>query len=260
MEARVIEAEHLAEVAGVVRRRVVRRNLAVEVGDPVDQCRHLGQPCDQIHHVLVRMVPVGGLVRTLGVLPGEDGIGLQRQDGRRQLRHRVHPLGEGADHRLDVSRQLRARVELGGQRICLRLGRHLTGQQQPEEALGSGLVALLPRVAGQRLLELRDGEAAEADALLGIEQRRLPQHGLDAACAADQLVDGDLVHDLLSVILLQGLQCRLLLRHQLDQALLQPLCTPAAERSSSAAGGGWLSVSLRHGSLAVLRRGCSVPR
>ena len=98
----------------------------------VDEGGDLGEARDQVHHVLVRVVPVQGLVGALGVLGREDRLRLHREDGTRELGHRVHALGEGADHVLDVGRQLGARVQLGGEGVGLRLGGHLAGHQKPE--------------------------------------------------------------------------------------------------------------------------------
>mmetsp|Transcript_942 Transcript_942/g.2557 ORF Transcript_942/g.2557 Transcript_942/m.2557 type:complete len:294 (+) Transcript_942:566-1447(+) len=131
VEAGVIEPEHLAEVARVIERRVVRRDNAVKVRLAVDDRAHLGQAREQIEHVLVRVLPVQRLVRALRILLREDGLSLQREDRRRQLRHRVHAFRECPDHRLNVGWQLGARVEVGGERSGLILGGNLAGQQEP---------------------------------------------------------------------------------------------------------------------------------
>jgi hypothetical protein len=64
--------------------------------------------------------------------------------------------------------------------------------------LGKRLLAAGGR--GEDLLALRDGLAAEADSLLGIEDGALPHKGLDAAGTAIYLVEGDLVHNLGAVL------------------------------------------------------------
>lgn len=79
--------------------------------------------------------PVEGLVGPFRVLLREDRLRLQREDGRRELRHRVHPLREGANHALHVSRKLGARVQLRRHRVGLLLGGHLARQQEPQHAL-----------------------------------------------------------------------------------------------------------------------------
>lgn len=53
---------------------------------------------------------------------------------------------------------------------------HLACHQQPQQALGQGLTARLG--AWKDGLQLRDGVAPEANALLRVQQRRLPQHTL----------------------------------------------------------------------------------
>mmetsp|Transcript_17227 Transcript_17227/g.52100 ORF Transcript_17227/g.52100 Transcript_17227/m.52100 type:complete len:203 (-) Transcript_17227:314-922(-) len=153
VKGRVVHAEHLAKVGRVVDALVVRlAELAIKVGAPVDKRADLGEAGKQVHHVLIGMVPVHRLGGALGVLARENGVGLQRQDGRRQLRHGVHALREGANGGLHVRRERGARMKLGSERVDLRLGGHLTRQEQPEEALRHRLVALLARVGGQLLL------------------------------------------------------------------------------------------------------------
>ena len=49
---------------------------------------------------------------------------------------------------------------------------------------------------GENLLALGDGLAAEADTLLGVEDRAFPHEGLDATGATVDLVESDLVDDL----------------------------------------------------------------
>ena len=219
VEGLVIEAEHLAKVARVVQLRVILGHHAVEVRDAVDDGAYLRQAGDQVEHVLVRVLPVLFLAGALGVLAREHALRLQRQDRRRELRHRVHALGEGADHRLDVRGQLGTRVEVGGERVALLLGGHLARQQEPEQRLRRGLAAGL--VAGKLLLQLRDRVSSEADALERVEERGLPEHRLDAAGATDELINGHLVDDLGAVLLLHLSERLLLDRHQLNQALLE---------------------------------------
>ena len=56
-----------------------------------------------------------------------------------------------------------AAAKLLSQRIHLLLGGDLTSQQKPQETLRLGLTTGL--ILGQALLNLRDGQAAEADTL-----------------------------------------------------------------------------------------------
>lgn len=49
---------------------------------------------------------------------------------------------------------------------------------------------------GKNLLALGDGLATEADALLRVKDRALPDKGLDAPGTTVDLVEGDLVDDL----------------------------------------------------------------
>jgi hypothetical protein len=49
---------------------------------------------------------------------------------------------------------------------------------------------------GEDLLALRDGLSTESDTLLGVEDGTLPDEGLDATSTAIDLVEGDLVDNL----------------------------------------------------------------
>lgn len=64
--------------------------------------------------------------------------------------------------------------------------------------LGKGLLAT--RSLGEELLDLGDGLAAEADTLLRVEDGTLPDEGLDATGTTVDLVEGDLVDDLGTVL------------------------------------------------------------
>mmetsp|Transcript_49254 Transcript_49254/g.159651 ORF Transcript_49254/g.159651 Transcript_49254/m.159651 type:complete len:241 (-) Transcript_49254:297-1019(-) len=186
--ARKLITEHVAKVGGVVEAGVVLIHLGPRpsplwvVGAAEDQCADLRHPGEEVHHVFVHVVPVESLVGPFRVLLREDRLRLQSEDRRRELGHRVHPLGEGANHPLHVSRKLRARVQLRRHRVGLLLGGHLARQQEPQHALRYRLLfgdAPDARFRRELLLQLGDGQPAEADALHRVELRRLPQHALD---------------------------------------------------------------------------------
>lgn len=75
---------------------------------------------------------------------------LQREDACRELRHGVRAARHLHEHALHIRRQLGAARELGADAVGLRLGGQLPGQQQPQQALGQRLAALL----GARQLRL----------------------------------------------------------------------------------------------------------
>jgi uncharacterized protein YPO0396 len=137
-------------------------------------------------------------VDAVTVRGSELGFGLARHNGDGELGHRVHAIREALDHLRHVRRQGRALRQFLGQGGGLRLGRELAGEEQPEEALRERLRAA--RRLRQLILQLRDGVAAEADALLRVQQRRLVDHAADAAHATVRLLNGagaqDLVADL----------------------------------------------------------------
>ena len=61
----------------------------------------------------------------------------------------------------------RRATKLRGEAAHLRLRRDVAGEKEPQEALREGLAAL--DRGGELILELRDGVAAEPDALLSVQ-------------------------------------------------------------------------------------------
>jgi hypothetical protein len=99
---------------------------------------------------------------------------------------------------LDELGNVGAGSPLGGQVADLLLGGDLAGEEEPEETLRKGLAAA--GGLGEKVLALGDGLAAEANALLGVEDGTLPDEALDTAGTAIDLVKGDLVDDLGAVL------------------------------------------------------------
>jgi hypothetical protein len=75
----------------------------------------------------------------------------------------VHVGGEGVDHLLDVLGEPGTRVPLRSEVLDLLERGDLSGEQQPEEGLGSWLGGSW--CLGQSFLTLRDGKATEANTL-----------------------------------------------------------------------------------------------
>lgn len=144
-------------------------------------------------------LPVVGLVHALGVLFGEGGFGVECGHGHGELGHGVHVAGEGFDHGQDVLGQVRFFSQFARERPDLRGGGHLARQEQPEHGFGEHLGAR--STLGQFLLAVLDGAAVEADALVGVEDGALPDHGLEASHAANSAGDGDIANLLFAVFL-----------------------------------------------------------
>ena len=94
----------------------------------------------------------------------------------------MHALGEGRDRLRDVRGELRPGVELVRDGLGLLLCRELACHEQPEKALGHWLASGLR--SREALLELWNRVAPEANALLCIQERGVPEHALDVASAA----------------------------------------------------------------------------
>jgi hypothetical protein len=125
------------------------------------------------------------------------------------------------DELLDELGEIGAGSPLGGEVADLLLGRDLTSQEKPEETLRKGLLAT--GSLGEKLLALGDGLATESDTLLRVEDGTLPNEGLDATGTTVDLVKSDLVNDLGTMLLSEGLDLLNLLGQQLGESLLQGL-------------------------------------
>lgn len=130
VELSVVEAQHAVEVGRVVQARVVGVVGLAEVRVAINKGRHLRQAGDEVHAVLVGVLPVGRLVDALGVLLGEDALGVHGGHGGRQLGHGVGVL-EVEDELAHVLGHLGARVKLGGDAGGLGSRGDLTSHKQP---------------------------------------------------------------------------------------------------------------------------------
>jgi len=98
------------------------------------------------------------------------------------------------DELLDEFGDIGSGSPLGRQITDLLLGRNLTGQEKPEEAFRKRLLAT--RGLGEKLLALGDGLATKTNTLLGVEDRTLPDEGLDTSRTTIDLIESDLVDNL----------------------------------------------------------------
>lgn len=190
----VAEAELVGEVEGVVLVLLDGSDLAALEDVLVDAGSDGGELGDEVHGVLKGVSPVFLLVDALGVGTGEGRGLLKSSDGHGELSHGVEVAGAAVDQLLNELGDLGAGSPVGREVADLLLGGNLTGEEEPEETLGKGLAAA--GGLGEDLLALGDGLAAETDALLGVEDRTLPDEALDATGTAIDLVESDLVNDL----------------------------------------------------------------
>ena len=174
------ETELVSQVVRVVLVLLDGGDLAVLVDVAEDLGGDGGQLGDEVHGVLKGVLPVLGLVHALGVGLGELRLVLERGDGDGELGHGVEVAGAAVDELLDERGDVRAGSPLGGQLADLLLGGDLAGEEEPEKTLGEGLLAA--GGLGEQLLALGDGLAAEADALLGVEDGTLYHVSLASSC------------------------------------------------------------------------------
>lgn len=99
------DAERAAEVLAVVRVGVHRRDPRAVLEDvAVYLARDSGQLPEQVHGVLVRVLPVLGLGHPSQVRARELRLALQRSDGHAELRHRMQVAGHVVQQLLNVRR------------------------------------------------------------------------------------------------------------------------------------------------------------
>jgi hypothetical protein len=208
------------QVLGLVDRRD-GRVVAVAVDVVVDAGGEGERLGDAVERVLERRDPVLGLFHAGLVLGGKLGVMVQGGDTDDKLGHRVEGLGKRVEDLFGVRGQLGAADEFLLELLGLLGGRDLAGQEVPEHGFGEDLLAAL---GGREVaLALGDRAAPEADALLGVEDRRVPEHVLDAAAATDHLLDGDIAEGLGAVLRLDLLEERLALGDDLRERLADSL-------------------------------------
>lgn len=190
----VAESELVGKVERVVLVLLDGSDLAALEDILVDAGSDGRQLGNEVHGILKGVAPVLLLVDTLGISAGEGRGVLQSSDGDRELSHGVEVGRAAVDQLLDELGNVGAGSPLGGQVADLLLGGNLAGEEQPEKTLGEGFVAA--GGLGQKLLALGNGLAAEANALLGVEDGALPHEALDTTGTAIDLVESNLVDDL----------------------------------------------------------------
>jgi hypothetical protein len=100
------------------------------------------------------VLPVLGLLHALGVSLSEGRLVLKSSDGDRELSHGVEGVGAAVNELLNELGEVGAGSPLGGEVANLLLGGNLTGEEEPEETLGKGL--LTTGSLGEKLLALGD--------------------------------------------------------------------------------------------------------
>lgn len=104
----------------------------------------------------------------------------------------------GVENLLNVLGEVGAGNKLLLELLRLGLGRDLSSEKVPEHGFGEHLLS--SGGGGEDLLALGNSSAPETDTLLRIEDGRLPQHRLDTTHSSEDLLDGDIAEDLVSVL------------------------------------------------------------
>lgn len=102
----------------------------------VDQSRDSGDFGNKIHGIFVDGVPVLGLVDTLSVGFSEFTVGLEMEDGNRQLSHGVHVVGKVLNEFFSFVGDGTSGFEFFRDRLEFSLSGEFTGHQKPQETFG----------------------------------------------------------------------------------------------------------------------------
>ena len=159
----VVVAEEFREVCGPVQVWVDLADLAILVDVAVDTGSDKGQLGNEVHRVFVNVFPVRRLVHARSIGLGEAAFVLEGSDGERELAHRVEGVRAAVQNVLDVRGDGRAGRPFSGESLDFLLGRHFTGNKEPEKSLRQRLLAALG--SGQSLLKFGDTVSAETDTL-----------------------------------------------------------------------------------------------
>jgi len=125
----------------------------------VDQSGDSGDLGDQVHGIFVDGVPVLGLVDTLSVSLGEFRVGLEVEDGSRQLSHGVHVVGKVLNEFFSFVGNSSSGLEFLRDGLELSLSGEFTGHQEPQETFGKGFTTV--GGLGKVLDQVRDGVSSE---------------------------------------------------------------------------------------------------
>lgn len=175
------------------------QSTAALVGVLVDLGSDRGQLGQQRDGVIKGRLPVIGLVETSLVRLGKLGLVVERRNGHGELGHGVQVAGELVKHLGDELGDSGLLGKLAGEDANLVDRGDLAGKQKPEHGLGQHLGASL--ALGQLLLAVLDCAAVETDALVGVEDGTLPDHGLQSTHTTEGVFDLDLANDLVTVSL-----------------------------------------------------------
>lgn len=148
------ETELVGQVVGVILVLLDGRNLAVLVDVAVDLGRDCGKLGDEVHGILKGVLPVLGLLHSLGVCLGEVGLVLESGDGKGELSHGVEVARAAVDELFDKLGDVGAGGPFCREVADLLLGGDLASQQKPEETFGERLLAA--GGLGEELLALGD--------------------------------------------------------------------------------------------------------
>jgi hypothetical protein len=199
----------VSEVTSPIEVGVRSNNITTFVEMSVDQSGDSGDLGDQVHGIFVDGIPVLGLVDTLSVSLGEFRVGLEVEDGSRQLSHGVHVVGEVLNEFFSFVGDSSSGLEFFRDGLELSLSGEFTGHQEPQETFGEGFTTV--GGLGKVLAQVRDGVSSELYTFNGVEEGSIPDHGHHVSHTTEGLINGDGTDMVLSVLFLNFLKFSLLL-------------------------------------------------
>jgi len=191
VKRRIVVTQHAAKVARVIQTGILVDN-AVFKDVAVYNGRDFGQHGRRRENVFQDVIVVLGFGHARGVGLGEFGFRLTGRQANGELRHGMHVFGQAHEQGFDVGWEFRARVQFRRQRVDLFFGGHFAGQEQPHETFQQRFsVPCGSFEGGKHRLTFRNGQAAEANALVRVQVGCFPKHAFDTASATDALIDID---------------------------------------------------------------------
>mmetsp|Transcript_3469 Transcript_3469/g.8256 ORF Transcript_3469/g.8256 Transcript_3469/m.8256 type:complete len:265 (+) Transcript_3469:789-1583(+) len=227
VERRVVVSKHSAKVTGIIQGCILGDNT-VKVDIAVNHSSNLWQNCNHTQNILESVDVVVGLWRAIGVGFRELRLGLAGIEANAQLSHGMHVLWKAVDQCFDVLGELGTRVQFGGKRVDLFLGRNLRRQKQPQKTFQERLtIASHSGVGRKNCLALGNGQSTESDTFGRIQVRSLPYHAFDGTSSTNALVDSDFSDDVIPMVLFQCSNILLLFWNLCGQCFLK--CGNTAE-------------------------------
>ena len=181
---------------------------------------------NEIHGIFVERLPVVLLGDFAFIIEMSELGGLLKiKDSHGEHGHRVELVRERKNEFSDVFVNVSSILPFEFQGIDLLWSWEMSGHQKPEDTFRERLLVELILSVGvslrEEFLKLRDGVSSEDDSLVRVTTRQVTHESLHASHTTNNLLDGVISNNLVSIFLLDLLELSLLLGDDLSQNLLE---------------------------------------